>query len=54
MSEKHVKITSPDGDEAHVHPSSVAAYERRGWTVEDDGSSEQPKKTAAKKTEKEG
>jgi hypothetical protein len=40
-SKKEVKITNENGDEAYVHPSSVAAYERNGWTRADDGSSEE-------------
>lgn len=36
---KEVKITK-DGLEGRVLPSSVAAWERNGWTVEDDGSNE--------------
>jgi len=53
MAEQRIKITK-DGDEGFVHPSAVAAWERNGWTRADDGSSEKPKKAAAKKTEKEG
>ena len=50
----HVRAASeghqPDGDEAFVLASSVDAYERNGWTAEDDGSSEESSKTTAKKT----
>jgi hypothetical protein len=39
MSTRYVKITK-DGIEAECLPESVKAYERHGWTVVDDGSSE--------------
>jgi hypothetical protein len=51
-----VRITNGDS-EAYVPESAAAVYEANGWTVEDDGSSEEKpaaKKTAAKKTNEEG
>ena len=36
---KEVKITKDD-QEGYVLPSSVEAWKRHGWTVEDDGSNE--------------
>ena len=41
---QHVKITK-DGQEAEVLPESLKAYERHGWTVVDDGSSESAPET---------
>ena len=37
--QKQIHITNGDM-EAWVSPKSVPVYERRGWTVADDGSSE--------------
>ena len=39
MSARYVKI-SKDGQEGSCLKESVKAYERNGWTVVDDGSSE--------------
>ena len=39
MAKTNVKITNGDM-EAWVTPGSAKAYERHGWTVVDDGSSE--------------
>jgi hypothetical protein len=36
---REVKITKDD-QEGYVLPSSVKAWERHGWTAEDDGSNE--------------
>jgi hypothetical protein len=39
MSARYVKITK-DGQEGECLPESVKGWERHGWTVVDDGSSE--------------
>jgi hypothetical protein len=40
MGVTRVKITK-DGMDAEVMPTAVPAWERNGWTVADDGSSEE-------------
>lgn len=42
MKKKYVEIANSRGDHAKVMPSSVKLWERNGWTVVDDGSSETP------------
>jgi hypothetical protein len=37
---KYVEIANAAGEHAKVMPSSVKLWERNGWTVVDDGSSE--------------
>jgi len=44
MSAKQIKLTK-DGEEGYCMESSVAAWERNGWTRADDGSSEEAKVT---------
>jgi hypothetical protein len=39
MSARYVKITK-DGEEGQCMPSAAKAWEKHGWTVVDDGSSE--------------
>jgi len=59
MAAKQVKITK-DGEEGFCMESSVAAWERNGWTRADDGSSEEEAKVTERpletqaKTTKEG
>jgi hypothetical protein len=55
MAVQRVKIAK-DNMRAEVMPSAVPAWERNGWTVADDGSSEEapeePKAPAKKSTRK--
>jgi len=46
---REVKI-SKDNVEASVEPQVVPAYEKRGWTVVDDGSSESGSKPVSEDT----
>ena len=45
MSKKMVEMANKDGDHQKVMPSAVKVWQRNGWTVVDDGSSETPAQT---------
>jgi hypothetical protein len=48
MSARYVTITK-DGEEGQCMPSAVKTWERNGWTVVDDGSSESAPEAPAEK-----
>jgi hypothetical protein len=52
MSQREVKIVNEDGEEGFALESALPAWERRGWTRADDGSSEPEAEPAEEKPAK--